>query len=95
MERPRGQSSDNLGLVRGSMRFSVVLAGVVGLALLGVGVVYLTVECQALPGFLGPVHGDASPRTPRGIVGVVLGLTALTFAFTRTRRRPPTAPRHP
>lgn len=47
----------------------MLLAGVVGLALLALGIVYLTVKCQALPGFLGPVHGDTSPRTGRGIVG--------------------------
>lgn len=81
--------------MRREVRFSVLLAGVVGLALLALGIVYLTVKCQALPGFLGPVHGDTSPRTGRGIVGVLLGLTALSFAFARTRRRPPTAPRHP
>jgi hypothetical protein len=81
--------------VRRYMALPVLLAGVVGLALLAVGVVYLTVECQALPGLLGPVHGDTSPRTGLGIVGVVLGLVALAVAFVASRRRPPAAPGHP
>lgn len=58
----------------------------VGVVLLAIGVVYLTVECQALPGFMGPTHGDTSPRTKLGIVGVALGLAVLTAAFVRARR---------
>jgi hypothetical protein len=73
---------------------SVVLATAIGLVLLAVGVVYLSVECQALPGFLGPVHGDTSPRTGLGIGGVVLGLAALMIAFALSRRRPRSTPRH-
>jgi hypothetical protein len=65
----------------------VLLAGVVGLALLAVGIVYLTVECQALPGFMGSTHGDTSPRTGLGIVAVVLGLVTLIGAFAGGRRR--------
>jgi len=49
--------------------------------LLAIGIVYLTVECQALPGFMGPTHGDTSPRTKLGVVGVALGLTVLLAAF--------------
>jgi hypothetical protein len=76
------------------MGLAVLLAGAVGLALLVVGIVYLTVECQALPGFLGPTRGDTSPRTGLGIAGLVLGLAALIAAFLAARRRPPSAPGH-
>lgn len=63
------------------------LAGVVGLALLALGAVYLSVECQSLPGFMGPVHGDTAPRTGLGIVCVALGLVVLIGGFVATRRR--------
>jgi amino acid permease len=65
----------------------VLIAGAVGLALFAVGAVYLTVQCQALPGFLGPTHGDASPRTGLGVVFVALGLVAVIIAFVEARRR--------
>ena len=80
--------------MRREVSLSVLLAGAVGLALLAVGIVYLTVECQALPGFLGPTRGDTSPRTGLGIIGLVLGLAALIAAFLVARRRPPSAPGH-
>jgi amino acid permease len=77
------------------MAVPVLVAGALGLALVAVGIVYLSVECQSLPGFLGPVHGDTSPRTGLGIVAVVLGVAALVVAFVARRRRPPTPPGHP
>lgn len=61
----------------------------VGAVLVGIGIVYLTVACESLPGILGPHPGDASPRTPLGIALVVLGLVVLGFAVIVTRRRPP------
>lgn len=75
------------------MNVHVLLAMVVGLALLTVGIVYLSVACEALPGFLGRVQGDTSPRTGLGILGVLLGLVALSIALVAARRRrPPSAP---
>jgi hypothetical protein len=62
-------------------------AGVLGLLALALGVVYLSVACQSLPGFMGPVHGDASPRTGLGIVFVALGLAALFGGLLVARRR--------
>jgi hypothetical protein len=59
----------------------MLVAGVIGLALLAVGIVYLSVECQALPGILGGTPGDTSPRTGLGIASVVLGLVALVVAY--------------
>jgi len=61
-------------------------AGVVGAVLVGVGVVYVTVACQDLPGILGPTPGDTSPRTALGVVGIVLGLGSLGVAFAWVRR---------
>ena len=57
--------------------------------MLVVGIVYLAVECQALPGFLEPTKGDTSSRTGLGIASLV----ALIAAITAARRRPPSAPR--
>jgi hypothetical protein len=82
-------SRATLHLVRREARIPGLLLGVAGLALLIVGVMYLTVECQALPGFLGPTHGDTSPRTKLGIVGVIFGLAVLIGTFVLARRRPP------
>jgi hypothetical protein len=73
--------------MRGELSPRVVFAGVVGLALLALGIVYLSVECQALPGFMGPVHGDTSPRTGLGILAAALGVVALVGALVVGRRR--------
>jgi hypothetical protein len=73
----------------------VFLIAVGGLALLAIGIVYLTVECQALPGFLGPTRGDTSPRTGLGILSLVLGLGALIAAFAIGRRCPSSTSPHP
>ena len=58
---------------------------------MGIGVVYLTVACQDLPGILEPTPGDTSPRTALGVVGIVLGLGALAVALAVARRRPPSS----
>ena len=57
--------------------------------MVGLGVVYLVVACEELPGFLGGTPGDTSPRTGLGVAGLVLGLAALsigTFATLKRRR---------
>jgi hypothetical protein len=66
----------------------MLAAGVLGLALLALGVVYLSVECQSLPGLLGPTKGDTSPRSGLGIACVALGLVALAVGIFAARRRP-------
>jgi amino acid permease len=81
--------------MRRVVRVRVLLSGAVGAVLLGVGVVYLTVACQNLPGILGPHPGDRSPRYGLGIVAVVLGLAFLAATHLSLRRRPPGAPLHP
>jgi amino acid permease len=78
--------------MRGKVSVVSVLAGTVGVALLAVGITYLVVACEDLPGFLGPHPGDTSPRTPLGIVGVILGMVAVIVAVGAARRRPPSAP---
>jgi amino acid permease len=78
----------------GRARIAPLLVGAVGILILGIGIVYLTVACENLPGILGPHPGDTSPRTPLGVVGVVLGLVVLSIAWMRTRRRPPQPPLH-
>ena len=74
------------------VRILVPLAGIVGLALVAIGIVYLTVACEDLPGVLGPTPGDTSPRSGLGVAGVVLGVAVLVVVFIAARRRPPAAP---
>jgi hypothetical protein len=74
------------------VRILVPLAGIVGLVLVAIGIVYFTVACEDLPGILGPTPGDTSPRIALGVVGVVLGVAALVVGFIAARHRPPTAP---
>ena len=66
---------------------ALLLAGLLGLLLVAVGVIYLSVECQALPGLLGPTPGDTSPRTKLGVIGVVLGLAVLLATFLTAQHR--------
>lgn len=66
-----------------------VLAACLGLLLLAGGLVYLIVECQALPGFMGPTSGDTSPRTGLGILGLALAAAAFMLAWLFTPPREP------
>lgn len=71
-----------------------MLSAIAGAAFLGLGIVYLTVACESLPGFLGGEAGHASPRTGLGIVAVLLAL-AVAVGLLITRRRPPSPPHQP
>jgi hypothetical protein len=73
-------------------RVVALLSGIAGVLLVGVGIVYLVVACESLPGILGPHAGDTSPRVPLGVACVVFGVIALAVTFLTTRRRPPTTP---
>ena len=75
--------------VRSHPRIVAGAAGALGTLLLGIGVVYLSVACESLPGILGPTAGETSPRTPLGVIVVVLGLAVLVLAGVTARRRPP------
>ena len=68
-----------------------LVGGAVGVALVGLGVAYLVVACESLPGFLGGIQGDTSPRTGFGVVALVLGLAALGLSAWWLRRRSPDA----
>lgn len=63
--------------------------GALGTLLLAIGVVYLSVACENLPSILGPTPGETSPRTPLGVIVLVLGLVVLALAGISARRRPP------
>lgn len=63
--------------------------GALGAVLSGIGIVYLSVACQSLPGVLGPTPGDTSPRTPLGVAMLVLGLIVLALGVFAARRHPP------
>lgn len=73
--------------MRAELRLSTLVLAALGLALVVLGVVYLSVECQALPGFLGPSKGDTSPWTGLGFTATVLGLVAFGGAVLAARRR--------
>jgi hypothetical protein len=64
-------------------------AGLAALSALAValGVVYLAVACQSLPGFLGSVAGDTHPRTRLGAALVVLALLLALASVITSRRR--------
>lgn len=68
-----------------------VAVATAGVLLVGIGIVYLTVACEDLPGILGPTAGDTSPRTPLGVVGIVLGLGVLAIAFVVGRPPKPSS----
>ncbi len=70
----------------GAARTLTWLMGLIGAVFVAVGVVYLVVECQALPGVLGPTQGDTSPRTALGILCAVLGVGALALMWLLRRR---------
>lgn len=58
-----------------------------GIALVGLGVVYLILACEELPRFLGGTPGDTSPRTTLGIAVLLLGLVVLSIGtLVRLRR---------
>jgi hypothetical protein len=73
--------------MRSELRIPVLALAVVGLALVALGAVYLSVECQSLPSFLGPSRGDTSPRTGLGALATALGLITLAGAALAARRR--------
>jgi hypothetical protein len=65
-----------------------VVSGLFGLMLVGVGIVYLVVACENLPGLLGPTPGDSAPRTPLGLAVLVIGSLVLAVTgFLAWRRR--------
>jgi hypothetical protein len=65
-----------------------VVSGLFGLILVAVGIVYLVVACENLPGLLGPTPLDSAPRTPLGLAVLVIGALVLAVTgFVAWRRR--------
>ena len=64
-----------------------VVSGLFGLILVAVGIVYLVVACENLPGLLGPTPGDSAPRTPLGVAVLVIGALVLALTAFLVRRR--------
>lgn len=58
-------------------RFIPLVVAGAGIALVSLGIVYLVLACEELPGFLGGTPGDTAPRTGLGIAVLLLGLAAL------------------
>jgi hypothetical protein len=69
------------------LRFVTLGLGLVSLLALGLGVMYVAVACESLPGFLGQVPGDPHPRTPLGVALVVLAVVLAAAAAIAQRRR--------
>jgi hypothetical protein len=63
------------------------VSGLFGLILVAVGIVYLVVACENLPGVLGPTPGDSAPRTPLGVAVLVIGALVLALTAFLVRRR--------
>lgn len=70
-------------------RLLAALAGLVGLALIAVGVVYIALNEHDIPSFFpGHVSHPASHHhVKHGIAAILLGLACLAFAWFRTGPR--------
>ncbi len=74
-------------------RLLAALAGLLGLALIAVGVIYLALNEHDIPSFFpGHVSHPASHHhVKHGIAAILLGLACLAFAWFRTGPREQTA----
>jgi amino acid permease len=66
-----------------------VILVVIGIALLVVGVLYLTIAADKLPSFMGHIAHTTGHRAKRGVAGLVLGVLFLVgggVAMARARR---------
>jgi uncharacterized membrane protein HdeD (DUF308 family) len=73
------------------MRLVAALLGLIGVALIVVGIVYFTVPAHSLPGFLGQLHGINKHRSRRGEASVALGVICVILSAITSfsaRRRP-------
>jgi len=70
-------------------RLLAALAGLVGLALIAVGVIYIALNEHDIPSFFpGHVSHPASHHhVKHGIAAILLGLACLAFAWFRTGPR--------
>jgi uncharacterized membrane-anchored protein YitT (DUF2179 family) len=73
----------------------VVLAIILGIALIAVGIVYFVEPASSLPGFFpGHLAGSSHHHVKHGLAAVLVGLACLVFAWFNTggdRTKSPTA----
>jgi amino acid permease len=61
---------------------------VIGLLAVAAGIIYLTVDANSLPSFMGSIHGDSAHRSLRGIVALVVGVLLIGAASAAVAYRP-------
>ena len=73
-------------------KWLVPLAVVVGIALIGIGVVYFVEPASSLPSFFpGHEAGSSHHHTKHGIAAILLGLACFVFAWFNTGQKKSTA----
>jgi hypothetical protein len=73
-------------------RLLVVLAVVVGIALIVIGIVYWAEPARSLPGFFpGQQAGSSHHHAKHGIAAFLLGVACLVFAWFRSGPKRPSA----
>jgi hypothetical protein len=74
--------------VRSPWNVGIALAGLLALALIGIGATYLSVEAGSLPSALGKVAGSTSRDSTRGFFVVMVGCFMLLITIVLTQLRP-------
>jgi len=80
--------------VRANSRLLVILAGLVGIALIVIAIVYWAEPAKSLPSFFpGHEAGSSHHHIKHGIASLLVGLALLAFAWFQSgpRRTRPTA----
>jgi len=80
--------------VRANSRLLVILAGLVGIALIVIAIVYWAEPAKSLPSFFpGHEAGSSHHHVKHGIASLLVGLALLAFAWFQSgpRRTRPTA----
>jgi ammonia channel protein AmtB len=80
--------------MRANSRLLVVLAGLVGIALIVIAIVYWAEPAKSLPSFFpGHEAGSSHHHVKHGIASLLVGLALLAFAWFQSgpRRTRPTA----
>ena len=75
-------------------RLLAVLAGIVGLVLIVVGVIYIALDEHSIPSFFPGYssHPSSHHHVKHGIAAILLGLACLAFAWFRSGPRDRPAP---
>ncbi len=80
--------------MRANSRLLVILAGLVGIALIVIAIVYWAEPAKSLPSFFpGHEAGSSHHHVKHGIASLLVGLALLAFAWFQSgpRRTRPTA----